>query len=431
MSNKKRIYEYDRLYSVLRYYTDWTFKTSFKKVEYLGVDGIPKDGAVIFAPNHCDALYDPYAVLTMNHERKVFVARADIFKKGFLKKILTFLKIMPIHRQRDGIRNVKQSEETIEKSIEVLDNGVKFCIMPEGTHRSKHSLLPIGKGVARVAYGAFKKLASDTKVYIVPVTVEYGDYFRFRSTLLTQVGKAIDVTTFIHEHPELSEHELMESIRRMVSESLRENIVYIKDDENYEAIWESAKIYSGDRTSEYDLVGRLKSNREAVAKMEQLDEETAKALFAEAVQFKEARTEAKISIKSFAKNRPLWRAISGTLMVLVNLIPFVICAIASLPVWVLNEIAASKLKDKAFHNSFRMGIATLGWIILFIVWVIVLFCNFKWYIALLLALVFVRAPWYVYDYFETFRMFASNWRALCNRKVRRMYLSLREKINTL
>jgi len=431
MSSKKRIYEYDRLYSVLRYYTDWVFRTSFRKVEYLGVDSIPKDGAIIFAPNHCDALYDPFAVLTMNHERKVFVARADIFKKGAIKKILTFLKIMPIHRQRDGIRNVKQSEETIERSIEVLDNGVKFCIMPEGTHRPKHSLLPIGKGVARVAYGAFKRLASDTKVYIVPVTVEYGDYFRFRSTLLTQVGKPIDISSFIQEHQEMSEHDMMEAIRRMVKESLCQNIVYIKDDENYEAIWEIAKIYSGERTREYDLVGRLKANREAVTKLEQLDSEKASELFEEAVNFKNERTKAKISIKSFARNRLGRNVFLGTLMAIVNLIPFLICAIASLPVWTLNAYAASKLKDRAFHNSFRMGIATVLWVVLYIVWIIVLFCNFKWYLAIILALLLVRAPWYAYDYFETFRLFASSWRALCNKDIRKKYKSLREKINSL
>ena len=71
-----------------------------------------------------------------------------------LRKILTFLKIMPINRVRDGFRSVINTEETIEKSIEVLNNRVPFCILPEGMHRPMHSMLPLGKGISRIAYGA-------------------------------------------------------------------------------------------------------------------------------------------------------------------------------------------------------------------------------------------------------------------------------------
>ena len=147
----KEIYENDVLYAGLRPIVDAYIRGSYKKIRYIGLENIPTDGAVILSPNHCDALMDPFALLAMDSSRKVFVARADLFQKPVLKKILTFLKIMPIYRVRDGFRSVLAGEETIEKSIEVLNNQVPFCILPEGTHRAMHSLLPLGKGLSRIA----------------------------------------------------------------------------------------------------------------------------------------------------------------------------------------------------------------------------------------------------------------------------------------
>ncbi|MBR5056166.1 MAG: 1-acyl-sn-glycerol-3-phosphate acyltransferase, partial [Bacteroidales bacterium] len=149
----KKIYENGWWYDHLRYITDAYKRASYRRLKFEGIEKIPSDGSVIYAPNHCCALMDPLAVLIMKHEPVVFVARADIFSKPAIAKILNFLKIMPINRIRDGLRSVAHTAEAIDKSIEVLNNGTKFCILSEGTHRPMHSLLPIGKGIARVACG--------------------------------------------------------------------------------------------------------------------------------------------------------------------------------------------------------------------------------------------------------------------------------------
>ena len=146
----RKIYDVDRLYAFLRPSVDAFIKASYQKILFLNTDRIPRDAAVIFTPNHCDALMDPLLVLASNRDRKVFIARADIFKKPMLRKILTFFKMIPINRIRDGIRSVTAVEETIRVSIEVLENNVGICILPEGTHRPMHSLLPIGLSLIHI-----------------------------------------------------------------------------------------------------------------------------------------------------------------------------------------------------------------------------------------------------------------------------------------
>ena len=176
----KKIQDYDSLYSMLFHYVRFSVKHSYRSILQVGEENIPKDGAIIFAPNHTNTLMDALVVLAYNCQPKVFVARADIFRNRKLAQIFTFLKIMPIMRQRDGISAVKKNQETIDKAVDVLKDRIPFCIFPEGTHQAKYSSLPLSKGIFRIAYQAHD-LMPDVPLYIVPVGIKYGDFFRFRT----------------------------------------------------------------------------------------------------------------------------------------------------------------------------------------------------------------------------------------------------------
>ena len=81
------IQDKDKLYTFLRPYVDWMFRRSYRSYHYVGKENIPTDGAVIFAPNHTNCLCDAMAILGIDRSRKVFVARADIFKDKKRAKI--------------------------------------------------------------------------------------------------------------------------------------------------------------------------------------------------------------------------------------------------------------------------------------------------------------------------------------------------------
>ena len=168
MAKEKKIQDYDIKYSLLRHYVDFTLKLSYRNIRYVGREKIPQDGAVIYAPNHTNALMDALIILAMDRKPKVFVARADIFRKPLFAKILHFLKIMPIMRLRDGFDEVKKNQQTIEKAVDVLHDKVPFCIFPEGQHQAKYSSLPLSKGIFRIAFQA-QELMPDMPLYIVPV----------------------------------------------------------------------------------------------------------------------------------------------------------------------------------------------------------------------------------------------------------------------
>ena len=158
MGRRKKLQDNDRLYNFLLKFVNFVIRTSYRDIKYIGTDRIPKDAAVIFAPNHTGTLMDALVILAMNNKPKVFIARADIFRNPKLAKLLTFFKMMPIMRMRDGIEEVKKNNRTIEIASDVLKDKVPLCIFPEGTHQAKHSMLPLSKGIFRIALQAKEML---------------------------------------------------------------------------------------------------------------------------------------------------------------------------------------------------------------------------------------------------------------------------------
>ena len=93
---REHIQDRDGFYTFLKFFVDWSVKSSYRKYQVEGLENIPADGSVIWASNHTNALMDPMVMLSSTRGRKVFVARADIFKKKCIlstclkKKMLIF-----------------------------------------------------------------------------------------------------------------------------------------------------------------------------------------------------------------------------------------------------------------------------------------------------------------------------------------------------
>lgn len=215
-----KIQDKDGLYAFLRPYVDWLFRRSYRSFRYEGLEKIPTDGAVIFAPNHTNALCDAMAILGIDHGQKVFVARADIFKDPKKAKILNWLKIMPINRVRDGWEEVRHNDETMNKAVEVLRDGVPFCIFAEGTHHPDRTILPLSKGIFRIALQANDSFGQDKPIYIVPVGIEYGDFFHLWTSVKVTIGEAINVTAFSSQHSALSYPQLMMALREELTKRM-------------------------------------------------------------------------------------------------------------------------------------------------------------------------------------------------------------------
>lgn len=427
--SREKIYQKDLGYTLLKPIVDWNVKNSYRKVEVRGKENIPTDGAVIIAPNHCNTLMDALVILRAFDDHTVFGARADIFNKPLIAKIMYFLRILPMVRQRDGLRNVLKNHETQEIIVETLENQVRFCMYPEGRHRPAHSLQVLGKGTFRAALAANAKFGDRMPVYIVPTGIEYGDYFRYRSTSLVTFGRPINVTEFVKGQNVENEVQLIAPLRKELSARMSELITYIKDDEQLYDKWALTKILATDKGVRYGDFGTslyegMTANREIVAQIEKASkekpEEMAKLL--EKVQkFEKKRRKENISIYSFRKKNEVLNIAGKSFAALIGLPYWIFSAIVSSPMWLTYNLLRSKTRDRAFHNTVGFGVKLALGIIMFLIYTVFAFCLLSWPTALAAVLLTIPSYSYFFDYNEGMRRFISDIRLMGEKGLRKSF----------
>ena len=438
MAKTRKIQDHSRLYAFLRYYVDLVLKLSYRNIRYVNRERIPQDGAVIYAPTHTNALMDALVILAMDRKAKVFVARADIFKKPLLAKAFSFFKIMPIMRLRDGVDEVKKNYETIEKSVDVLRDKVPFCIFPEGQHQAKYSSLPLSKGIFRIAFQA-QELMPDMPLYIVPVGIRYGSFFRFRSTVRVAIGDPINVGEYLAELNEATSQEQMNIMRDELAERMRKSIFYIPNDEDYDATYEICAAVVKSRAKEFERdangsrVNRLdahfnanNSTVERIAQIKTQDPDKAAELMRLGREAAAIRRSNRISLASVSIKFPILSRIIRTLFILVALPYCLPVSILTLPLKAVCGFIFTKLKDYAFRNSVRFVINLVMWPLLMIVYSAIAYALLPWQWALPLTLALLPAPIVAHETWRLMRLVTSDVKLLLNSDLRRKYAQIRD-----
>lgn len=401
-----KIQDKNRFYNFLHAYANLTFPWAYRKIEYRNLNTIPRDGAIIFAPNHANTLMDALAVLTISSQPKIFVARADIFKNVTAGKVLRFLKMLPINRIRDGVEALSENDAIMQQCIDALCDGYPFCILPEGRHRPMHSLLPLKKGIARIAFGTWEKVKDKMPIYIVPIGLEYEDYYDFRSRLLVEAGRPIHLQEFIARHPGATEQELYRQLLLELAERMKETILYLPDDERYEGLWEAVN------TMEPEEGGSLYERKKRLQRLADKLKERHPRIIERMQKRAERRKKRGIHLRSVAKRRPGWRLALRALWLLVTF-PFVLAlSLTILPALILIGILKGKFKDKTFLNSVRYVACWVFNPILLLPICLLLLFALPWWACLGIYVVSFFAPMPCYDWLNGVTYWISDLRYL-------------------
>lgn len=422
-------------YFLKEFCVDPILRSSYRKYQVEGKENLPKDGCVIWGSNHTNALMDPLVLLATTRAPKAFIARADIFKKKTIVKILTFLKMIPIYRIRDGFDSLKKNDETIKRAAEIMGSGVPLIIFPEATHRTKHSLLKLGKGIFHIPFSLYEKGDRSKPVYIQPIGVDYGDYFRFRSSVLIRFGKPVNVTEFLDKNSELTQPVQMQMLREILTERMSELIAFVPDNEDYDAIWEYAKLKSNngcyynnalevvEKENGKPLRGLLKRqavNRYAIKEALRLKDENpeeAQKLFQKIDALRLWRLQNGVSVYSVASDNIKRDVVVKTLLLLIGMPYYLFSMVASLLTWLPSLLIISKIKDDAFYNSARFCVKLATYLLSLIIWAIIFFNMFTTtWVALVALLTVVPAHSYFIEFSEYLRKCVSDWRWMIKSK---------------
>ena len=210
---------------MLRYYNH----IFFRNVDVYGYENIPKDGGVLFSPNHQGAFLDPLLIGSMTPKKITSLTRSDVFG-GPLQWFLDALQMLPIYRIRNGYSNLKKNDAIFEKCHSLLGSGKFLLMFSEGGHHHEYYLKNLSKGSSRLAFQAQQKNLNK-KIYILPVGINYGHHKQPRSTLHLVYGKPLLVSDYIVN--ENSEAENINLIRESLQEKMRDCLWLPDFSENY------------------------------------------------------------------------------------------------------------------------------------------------------------------------------------------------------
>ena len=395
-----------RLYKFLHWCVRKTFTFAYRRFECVGEEHIPTDAAVIFAPNHTNGLMDAMALLWLSRKYRqiLFVARADIFRNKRVAKLLRSFRMLPIMRIRDGRENLSKNDEIMSQCVEALQEGIPFCIMPEGTHRAKRAQLPLVKGVFRIALMANERMQGVKNVYIVPVGINFGSFFRYRSSLLLKVGKPIDVTAFAKENAELSFSEQTTQLRAVLTEQLQTVHLAIPDDDDFDAIEECCFLDS-DRNDSLDE--RLERSQQLLKKLEKAkveQPETMHDFFAQVKAFARLRKRWHLYADALSYSASSLKLFGVALLLLLEVPYFFVSLLVVLPYLLISEMLVRWQSDNAMYNSIRYVLSLIFYPLSMLVATVVCFSLFKWWLALIFVMLLVPSYMFFYDYMRLVRL---------------------------
>lgn len=336
----------------------------YKKVVVLNVDKIPQDSAIVFAPNHQNALMDALAVIFTNKRQPVFLARADIFKNPVVAKILNLFRVMPVYRMRDGKEELAKNDEVFNKSMEFLEAGGALAIFPEASHAGFRHLRGLKKGIPRIVFQAEERNDFKLGLKIVPVGIYYSSYPNMKSTLIVNYGDPFDVTPFIDLYKE-NEPRGMSALRDEMAKRISPLMIDIPDMANYDFYEQARELY------DFIVLNHLKLNASAANKL-RADQHTIKLLHGfqqnnpeEFKGLKEIVEDYFKGIKLFALDDSVldtppkltFQFFSIFLFYLIT-IPFHVYGFVLnyLPYTFVQRFVKAKIKDVQFRSSFNFGL---------------------------------------------------------------------------
>jgi 1-acyl-sn-glycerol-3-phosphate acyltransferase len=268
-------------YKLLHFYSKILIWHWFSEVEVNGKENIPEEAPCILLPCHQNGLMDCVTLLAVFKKPITFFAKSAIFVNTRATKFLTFLRIMPAYRQREGIQNVGKNEDNFLKAVDLLLHGFPLCIMPEGGQHEKHHLYPFVKGPFRIAFYTQENIEQDKPVYLIPIGIDYSHYDRMGYPLVLNIAKPIAVDKYMDTYKE-NPAKALNIIKEDAYKRLSKMMVNICSEKYYDTIYLSAYIYNysmlGMLNLEDNQTNRMKARQIIVKKLNEMVRQTPEKL---------------------------------------------------------------------------------------------------------------------------------------------------------
>ncbi len=259
---------------ILKFWVMIAIRAYYRKIKVIGIEKVPVDAPIIFAPNHQYAFMDALVVATVNKRIPYFLVRADIFQTPIANFLLRALRMIPVYRKRDKVDVVAKNEEIFNKCVQILLERKHLIIFPEGNHSKIRRIRTIRKGIMRIAFRTINEDVNVDDLVIIPIGINYDDNSKFQSDLFVQFGDPIKVIDFKDTY-QSNQSKTFSDMADRIYQSLAELTVNINNAESYKFYENVLKIYTPHymrklKMSYKNLVDRFHAYKNIISGMDRL-----------------------------------------------------------------------------------------------------------------------------------------------------------------
>ncbi len=379
------------LYYMAKYLARIFLRINFKKLFIHYERPVPDNTAVIYTANHPTAFLDPVILGAFTKRPTHFIVRGDIFKGKLVLAALRGLKMLPIFRFRDGYANLKNNQATMETVYNKLAEKKCVLVLAEGETKHEKRLRPIQKGTARMAFGTWESYG-DLDIQIIPVGVNYTDADQIRSQVMVEFGAPIHLSDYRETHQE-NPRKAIKQLTDRIQKEMRALIIHIEDSEDEPWVNRFLDIERNQlHQANYPMVSKdntlWKLEYYTVEKINARSKEERLALKDQVTAYDATLAKYNVVDEGIeeAKANGLWRI----LLLIVGFLPFLVGFIFNyLPFAFAENLAKQKVKKIEFYASVRFGAGMFGYVIYFLILLIIaLFVGNPWVIGFILLVPF-------------------------------------------
>lgn len=216
------------LYSFAKILMTTGLRFFYRHIHVTGLENIPSKGPVIVIANHNSSLMDAALLGILLKRKAYFFARGDVFVNKFIKKILWWFHMMPVHSYQGGRNTLSANSNSFEAGRQILSKGGIIVFFPESTSHVEHQLLPFRKGVFRLAFDTAMAGNFSFDIPIVPIGISYDHPVECRKDVQVHAGRALWLSDFKKEYEDNPAVAILH-VCRQAHQAINKLVLHIAD----------------------------------------------------------------------------------------------------------------------------------------------------------------------------------------------------------
>ena len=169
----------------------------YSEIRITGLDRIPRDGPILVAMNHQNALVDAMLALEIVPRKLRITAKATLGDSPAGVALMKAADIIPLSRASDSTvaPDLIRNRHSFEAIIDELRIGGAVLVFPEGKSHNDSELAPIKTGLARAALRAREAGVRDIR--IIPIGTTFAEKNEPNTVVVAQVGEPISMNEWV------------------------------------------------------------------------------------------------------------------------------------------------------------------------------------------------------------------------------------------